>query len=188
MAEGDFDQHGGAGSEDAYAAVDVGVDDDGFVDDAEDVAVLLLVAAGDVVEVEVAAEGCHFEVQFCAAMEDGVVKTFDFTPDNVAEAVDAVAGEEYLTATVVGDLHVEVEIVAGGVLLKKYVVVDVEGEVALLVVGRVEKERLELIVVVDVGGVVEGEPEIEAVFAEGDEGVAIVVVGGKGVHGDVGED
>lgn len=121
-------------------------------------------------------------------MEDGIANVFNFASDNVAEAVDAVVGEEDLRAIVEGDLHVEVEIVACGVLLKKYVVVDVEGEVALLVVGRVEKERLELIVVVDVGGVVDGEPEFEVVFAEGDEGVIVVVVGGEGVHGDVGED
>lgn len=62
MAEGDFDQHGGAGSEDAYAAVDVGVNLDGLVDEAECATVLPLVDEGDLVEIGVAAEGCHFEV------------------------------------------------------------------------------------------------------------------------------
>lgn len=159
------------------------MDLNGLVDDAEYIAVLVLVAAGDMVEVHVAAEGGDFEIQLVPFVKDVVADVVDIALDGVVKAVDVVAGEDDLLAMVEFGLAVEVEIVGGGVLFKDEIVVDGEDEIASDIVF-VEVVGSETVVVVDVGRVVEDELEVEIIVVDRVDGVTSVVVGGVGVAVD----
>ena len=88
---------GGFGSENAYAALDVGVDTDGFGEESQNAGAAPLVFFGDGVEVGVAAEGGNLEEEgFVSGL---VAEVGDGTGDGVAVAVEALVGEEDLRAT-----------------------------------------------------------------------------------------
>ena len=88
---------GGFGTENAYAALDVGVDTDGFGEESQNAGAALLVLFGDGVEVGVAAEGGNLEEEgFVSGL---VAEVGDGAGDGVVVAVDALVGEENLRAT-----------------------------------------------------------------------------------------